>query len=58
MVTTPDFVEHAAVADGASELFAQVFGADPGHTRLISGLQNLPIGAPLVLEIIFRLDEE
>src|SRR4029453_8419156 len=24
LVTTPDFVEHAAVADGASELFAEI----------------------------------
>lgn len=57
LVTTADFVEHAAVADGASELFAQVFGKDPGHTRLINGVQSLPIGTPLVLEVIFRLDE-
>jgi hypothetical protein len=57
VATTPDFVEHTAVADGASELFAQIFGKDPGHTRLISGVQSLPLGAPLVLEVIFRLDE-
>ena len=57
LVTTPDFVEHAAVADGASELFAQVFGKSPGHTRLINGVYSLPIGTPLVLELIFRLDE-
>ena len=56
MMTTADFVEHAVVADGASELFVQIFGPDPGHTRLISGVQSLPIGAPLVLEVIFRLD--
>jgi enamine deaminase RidA (YjgF/YER057c/UK114 family) len=55
MATSPDFVEHAPVADGASELFAQVFGKSPGHTRLISGVQSLPLGAPLVLEVIFRL---
>ena len=57
LVTTPEFVDHAAVADGASELFAQVFGKDPGHTRLINGVQSLPIGAPLVLEVVFRVDE-
>ncbi len=58
MATTPDFVEHAAVADGASELFAQVFGKDPGHTRLINGVQSLSLGAPLVLELIFRINDE
>lgn len=57
VVTTPDFVEHAAVADGASELFAQVFGKDPGHTRLVSGVQSLPLGTPVVLEVIFQLNE-
>ncbi len=57
MVTTPDFIEHVPVADAASELFAAIFGKDPGHTRLICGVQSLPIGTPLVLELIFRLDE-
>ena len=57
MATTPDFVDHAAVADGDSELFAQVFGKDPGHTRLVCGVQSLPLGAPLVLEVIFRLND-
>ncbi|MEA3186904.1 MAG: hypothetical protein QOD99_734 [Chthoniobacter sp.] len=57
MATTPDFVDHAAVADGASELFAQVFGKDPGHTRLVCGVQSLALGAPLVLEVIFRLSD-
>jgi enamine deaminase RidA (YjgF/YER057c/UK114 family) len=56
MATTLDFMEHAAVADGASELFVQVFGKDPGHTRLVSGVQSLPLGAPLVLEVIFQVD--
>jgi len=57
MATTADFVDHVPVADSASELFAQIFGKEPGHTRLISGLQSLPLGAPLVLEVIFRLGE-
>ena len=55
--TTADFVEHAAVADGASEFFAGIFGFVPGHTRLICGLQSLPLGASLVLEVIFRLED-
>jgi enamine deaminase RidA (YjgF/YER057c/UK114 family) len=57
MVTTPGFVDHVPVADAASELFAAIFGNVPGHTRLICGVQSLPIGTPLVLELIFRLDE-
>jgi enamine deaminase RidA (YjgF/YER057c/UK114 family) len=57
MVSTPGFSEHAAIADGASELFNEVFGRDPGHTRLVSGVQSLPLGTPLSIEVIFRLVE-
>lgn len=57
MATTVDFVHHAAVADGASELFAQIFGKDPGHTRLIAGVQSLNLGSPLAIEAIFRIEE-
>src|SRR5512135_3209293 len=31
MATTEQFTQHAQVADGASNLFAQVFGPDNGH---------------------------
>jgi enamine deaminase RidA (YjgF/YER057c/UK114 family) len=55
LVTTEEFVEHAAVADGASDLFAQVFGAKSGHTRVVYGVQSLPIGTPAVVEVIFEV---
>src|SRR5580704_6446417 len=42
MVTTERFVEHAGVADGASELFAQIFGPETSHTRLVYGVSSLP----------------
>ena len=49
------FTEHAAVGDGASELFAQIFGRQPGHTRMVYGVQSLPMGAPVVVETIFEI---
>ena len=55
MATTERFAEHAAVADGASDLFVEVFGADAGHVRLVYGVQSLPIGAPVVVDTIFRI---
>jgi enamine deaminase RidA (YjgF/YER057c/UK114 family) len=55
LVTTEEFVEHAAVADGASDLFAQVFGPKSGHTRVVYGVQSLPIGTPAVVEVIFEI---
>jgi enamine deaminase RidA (YjgF/YER057c/UK114 family) len=54
LVTTEEFVEHAAVADGASDLFAQLFGPESGHTRVVYGVQSLPIGTPAVVEVIFE----
>ena len=55
LVTIEDFAEHAAVADGASNLFAQIFGPEAGHVRVVYGVQSLPIGAPLIVETIFEI---
>jgi enamine deaminase RidA (YjgF/YER057c/UK114 family) len=56
MATTEQFVEHAAVGDGASNLFVQIFGPEAGHVRLVYGVQSLPIGAPVVVEAIFEIE--
>ena len=55
MVTTEHFTEHASVADGASDLFAKIFGSKAGHVRLVYGVQSLPIGAPLIVDTIFEI---
>jgi enamine deaminase RidA (YjgF/YER057c/UK114 family) len=55
MVTTDDFLQHAVVADGASDLFVQIFGAEPGHARLVYGVRSLPIGAPVIVDTIFEI---
>src|SRR6266702_458474 len=54
--TTEQFTEHASVADGASDLFVQIFGPKAGHTRLVYGVQSLPIGAPVIVETIFEIE--
>ena len=56
MRTTAEFAEHAAVADGASNLFADIFGQKPGHTRLVYGVQSLPVRAPLMVDAIFEIE--
>ena len=56
VATTERFAEHAAVADGASDLFVQIFGRDVGHVRLVYGVQNLPIGAPVIVDTIFEIE--
>ena len=55
LATTEQFVEHATVADGASDLFVQLFGTENGHARIVSGVQSLPLGTPVVVEIIFEI---
>jgi enamine deaminase RidA (YjgF/YER057c/UK114 family) len=56
MATTEPFVEHALVADGASNLFVEIFGPEPGHVRLVYGVQSLPLGAPLMVDALFEIE--
>jgi enamine deaminase RidA (YjgF/YER057c/UK114 family) len=58
MATTGQFTEHAPVADGASNLFVQIFGPEAGHVRLVYGVQSLPIGAPLIVDVIFEIEPQ
>jgi hypothetical protein len=44
------------VADGASDLFVQIFGPDAGHVRLVYGVQSLPVGAPVIVDTIFEIE--
>jgi enamine deaminase RidA (YjgF/YER057c/UK114 family) len=46
---TPDFTEHTAVIDAASDVFVEAFGDAGRHTRLAVGVSSLP--GNLVLEI-------
>jgi enamine deaminase RidA (YjgF/YER057c/UK114 family) len=56
IASTDTFAEHASVADGASDLFVQIFGQDAGHVRLVYGVQSLPIGAPVIVDTIFEIE--
>ena len=55
IATTEEFADHPQVADGASEIFVQIFGPEAGHTRLVYGVQSLPIGAPVIVDCIFEI---
>ena len=60
---TEDFEAHPRVADGASDLFAEIFdrppsvesSGRPGHARLVFGVSSLPAGMCVELEIIAAL---
>jgi enamine deaminase RidA (YjgF/YER057c/UK114 family) len=55
LTTTEDFAEHATVADGASNLFVQLFGPEGGHVRVVYGVYSMPVGTPVIVETIFEL---
>jgi enamine deaminase RidA (YjgF/YER057c/UK114 family) len=55
IATTEQFVDHARVADGASEIFVQIFRPKAGHTRLVCGVQSLPIRAPVSVDCVFEI---
>ncbi|MET1052701.1 MAG: RidA family protein [Mycetocola sp.] len=51
---TPDFTEHARVADAASATLAAEFGADGLGARTAFGAASLPGGAPCEVELTFE----
>ena len=55
LVTTPEFREHARVADAASELLGTVFGADRASTRMVYGVGSLAVGVCVVVELILEV---
>ena len=55
VATSGDVRDQPKVADGASELFQQVFGKDKNPCRLVYGVASLPLGVPVELEVIFEV---
>ncbi|MDR1152752.1 MAG: RidA family protein [Bifidobacteriaceae bacterium] len=49
---TEEFTAHPAVANGASELLAEVFGPRGAHVRSAIGVASLPFGASTEVEAI------
>jgi enamine deaminase RidA (YjgF/YER057c/UK114 family) len=54
IATTGDFADHVTVADAASELLRDILGDDKMSTRLVFGVESLPLGVPVELEVIFE----
>lgn len=53
--STADFTEQHLVTNGASELFAQVFGDKGAHARSAFGVAQIPMGACVEIELIAEL---
>ncbi|MGD0898665.1 MAG: RidA family protein [Thermoguttaceae bacterium] len=53
---TPEFTQHPAVLNGASELLAHVLGPEAGiGARSAIGAASLPLGAAVEIEAVFEL---
>lgn len=55
VASAPGFTAQPAVVDGASALFAEVFGEQGRHARSAVGVAALPLGAPVEVEVVFAL---
>jgi len=53
--STPDFTDQPKVANGASELMAEVFGDAGKHARSAVGVPALPLGAAVEVDAIFAV---
>ena len=52
---TPDFTQHPEVANGASDLFQEVFGDAGKHSRAAVGAGSLPRGVAAEVEAVFEI---
>jgi enamine deaminase RidA (YjgF/YER057c/UK114 family) len=55
LATEEDFSAQPKVADGASELLRDVFGEDKLPVRMVLGVASLPLGVPVVVELLFEV---
>jgi len=55
VASAPGFTSQHLVANGASGLFADVFGEDAAHARVAIGVASLPLDAPVEVEAILTL---
>jgi enamine deaminase RidA (YjgF/YER057c/UK114 family) len=55
VASDPDFITHSAIANGASDLLAEVFGDAGKHARSTLGMAVLPMDSPVEVEIIAEL---
>jgi enamine deaminase RidA (YjgF/YER057c/UK114 family) len=58
LATEGDLYNQPIVADAASELLRDLFGEDRMSVRSVSGVSALPLGAPVMLEVTFEIENK
>jgi enamine deaminase RidA (YjgF/YER057c/UK114 family) len=56
LATAGDFFDQPRVADGASELFRDVFGEARMSVRSVIGVASLPLGMPVEVEVTMEVE--
>ena len=56
--STPDFTDQPKVANGASDLMAEVFGDKGRHARAAVGVPVLPLGAAVEVDAVIAIAGE
>ena len=55
IATAGGFSDHVTIADAASELLRDILGEDKMPSRLVFGVESLPLGVPVELEVILEV---
>ena len=55
VASAPGFTAQSAVLNGASELFGEVFDEAGTHARSAVGVAELPLGAPVEVELVVEV---
>ncbi len=55
VASAPGFTAQPAVLNGASELLGEVFGGAGAHARSAVGVAELPMGAPIEVELVVEV---
>ena len=54
--STPEFLDHAKVINGASDLMVEIFGDKGKHARAAVGCSSLPLGVAVEVDGIFEIE--
>lgn len=52
----PDFTQHPAVVNGASDLLVEVFGDKGRHSRTAVGVSSLPLGVCVEINLVVEVE--
>ena len=55
VATSPNFFGHAKVMNGASRILHNIFGDIGRHSRTVVGVNNLPMNAPVQIDMVARV---